>query len=124
MDRTGTQRRRDMQTWMKQTAALFGSAAALALALAAPAQAQQPAAGAAGYPSRPMKFIVPFAAGGVTDVLARTLANEIAKDWGQPVVVENVTGATALIGTLQVARAAPDGYTILVTSNAHTINPA
>lgn len=113
-----------MQKWMKQTVVRFGMAASLALGVAVPASAQQPAAGAAGYPSRPIKFIVPFAAGGVTDVLARILATEIAKDWGQPVVVENVTGATAMIGTQQVARAAPDGYTVLVTSNAHTINPA
>jgi tripartite-type tricarboxylate transporter receptor subunit TctC len=113
-----------MQIWIKRTVGLLAGAAALALALAAPASAQQPGAGAAGYPARPIKFIVPFAAGGVTDVLARILANEIAKDWGQPVVVENVTGATAMIGTQQVARAAPDGYTVLVTSNAHTINPA
>lgn len=110
-----------MQTWMKKTAALIGAAAALALA--APVGAQQPAT-AAAYPSRPIKFIVPFGAGGVTDVLARILGNEIAKDWGQPVIVENVTGATAIIGTQQVARAAPDGYTVLITSNAHTINPA
>lgn len=76
------------------------------------------------YPSKPIKVIVSFGPGGVTDILARLLAPEIQKDWGQPVVVENVAGATAIIGTSAVARAAPDGYTLLFTSNAHTINPA
>ncbi len=96
---------------------------ALALAATLPAAAQT-GVSASGYPSRPIRMVIPFAAGGVTDVLGRILANEMARDWGQPVVVENVTGATAIIGTQQVARAAPDGYTLLVTSNAHTINPA
>lgn len=76
------------------------------------------------YPSKPIKMIVSFGPGGVTDILARLLAPEIQKSWGQPVVVENVAGATAIIGTSAVARAAPDGYTLLFTSNAHTINPA
>lgn len=101
-----------MKRWLKAlVTAMFALAAA-----AAGAQDQ--------YPSKPIRFIVPFGAGGVTDVLARLLAPEFTKDWGQPVVVENKTGATAIIGTEFVARSAPDGYTILVTSNAHTINPA
>ena len=76
------------------------------------------------YPAKPIRFIVPFGPGGVTDVLARLLAVEIQKDWGQPVVVVNQAGATGVIGTSSVAKAAPDGYTILITSNVHTINPA
>lgn len=79
---------------------------------------------AQAYPSRPIRVIVPFGPGGVTDVLARLLSAEISKDFGQPVVVENMPGGTGLIGTGAVAKAAPDGHTILFTSNAHTINPA
>jgi tripartite-type tricarboxylate transporter receptor subunit TctC len=79
---------------------------------------------AQAYPSRPIRVIVPFGPGGVTDVLARLLSAEIAKDFGQPVVVENMPGGTGLIGTGAVAKAVPDGHTILFTSNAHTINPA
>ncbi|MBL8384303.1 MAG: tripartite tricarboxylate transporter substrate binding protein [Burkholderiales bacterium] len=78
----------------------------------------------AAYPSRPIRVIVPFGPGGVTDVLARLLSAEIAKDFGQPVVVENMPGGTGIIGSGAVAKAAPDGHTILFTSNAHTINPA
>ena len=111
-----------MQKLIKKAAATFG--VVTMLALNTPAGAQQPAQGAVDYPSRAIKFIVPFGAGGVTDVLARILGNEIAKDWGQPVIVENVPGATAIIGSQRVARSAPDGYTVLITSNAHTINPA
>lgn len=76
------------------------------------------------YPSKPIRVVVSFGPGGVTDILARLLAPEIQKNLGQPVVVENVAGATAIIGTSAVARAVPDGHTLLFTSNAHTINPA
>lgn len=92
---------------------------AVGLALAAGGALAQGA-----YPSKPIRVVVSFGPGGVTDILARLLAPEVQKDWGQPVVVENVAGATAIIGTSAVARAAPDGYTLLFTSNAHTINPA
>lgn len=76
------------------------------------------------YPNRAIRIIVPFGAGGVTDVLARILAGEMSKDFGQPIVVENVVGATSVIGTQRLARAEPDGYTLMLTSNAFTINPA
>jgi tripartite-type tricarboxylate transporter receptor subunit TctC len=72
-------------------------------------------AAAQDYPSRPVKFVVPFAAGGPLDVLARVVAQKLGEDWKNPVVVENVTGATGSIGAHNVARAAPDGYTLLVT---------
>ncbi len=78
----------------------------------------------AAYPSRTIRVIVPFGPGGVTDVLARLLSAEIARDFAQPVVVENMPGGTGLIGTGAVAKSVPDGHTILFTSNAHTINPA
>ena len=67
------------------------------------------------YPVRPVKFVVPFPAGGPLDVLARVLAQELGEAWEKPVVVENIIGGTGSIGANAVARAAPDGYTLLVT---------
>ena len=67
------------------------------------------------YPSRPVKLVVPFPAGGPLDLLARVVSQHLTEEWKSPVVVENVTGATGSIGANQVARAAPDGYTLLVT---------
>lgn len=79
----------------------------------------------AAYPERPIKLLVPFAAGGSTDVLARAIGQELAKAWGQAVVVENLPGAGGSIGADRAAEAAPDGYTLLM---GHTgtlaVNPA
>jgi tripartite-type tricarboxylate transporter receptor subunit TctC len=69
---------------------------------------------AQGFPSRPITIVVPFAAGGPTDVIARTLAQHMRDSLGQSVVVENVAGANGNIGVGRVARAAPDGYTISI----------
>jgi tripartite-type tricarboxylate transporter receptor subunit TctC len=85
--------------------------------LALPAAAQS-------YPSRPIKFIVPITAGSGTDVLARALADKLSVSLGQPIVVENRPGAGGALGTTFVAKAAPDGYTVLVTSSALTAAPA
>ena len=74
-----------------------------------------PAAGA-DYPNRAIKMIVPFAAGGGTDVLARIIAQNLNGKWGQPVVVENQPGASGAIGTRAVMKAPPDGYTLLMAS--------
>ena len=77
------------------------------------------------YPEKPITFVVPFAAGSATDKLARVLALEASKTWGQSIVVENKGGASGFIASQAVARAAPDGYTIFVTSNTtHASNSA
>ena len=89
---------------------------ALAAALAAPAHAQAPSP----YPSKPVRIIVGFSAGGSTDVLARIVADELRKDWGQPVVVENRVGAGGVLAAEHVAKSAPDGYTLFVQSATHS----
>ncbi|WP_341895813.1 tripartite tricarboxylate transporter substrate binding protein [Ferrovibrio terrae] len=80
---------------------------------------------AQAYPSRPVKIVVPFAAGGSTDVVARLVAQGMTKTIGQQVIVENRTGGGGIIGSDAVAKAEPDGYTILAaTVSTHAINPA
>jgi tripartite-type tricarboxylate transporter receptor subunit TctC len=76
------------------------------------------------YPARPIRFVVPFTAGTGPDILARTLGEAMAKRMGQPIVVDNKPGASGNIGTEQVAKAAPDGYTILVTVTTFAMAPA
>src|SRR5712672_2441502 len=66
------------------------------------------------YPSRPITLVVPFAAGGATDAIARILTDPLSHDLGQQIVIETVGGAGGMIGSARVARAAPDGYTILL----------
>src|SRR6185503_11689419 len=73
-------------------------------------------AAAADYPVRAIKMVVPFAPGGGTDVLGRIIAQRLQEQWGQPVVVENQPGASGGIGTRAVAKAEPDGYTLLMAS--------
>src|SRR5262245_32880618 len=66
------------------------------------------------FPTRSIKIVVPFPAGGPSDVLARMIGQKMSEDWGQPVVVENRPGANTVLGAQQVAKAAPDGYTLLM----------
>ena len=75
------------------------------------------------WPSKPIRIVVTFAPGGTSDVLSRAMAPELSKVLGQPVVVVNKPGANSIIGTQEVARSAPDGYTIGLFVSAHSVNP-
>ena len=86
--------------------------------LAAPRQSH------AQYPDRPLKLILPFPAGGAVDIVARLVAQKLSDDLGKPVVIENKAGAGGMIATDTVAKAVPDGYTLLLTTPNHTINAA
>jgi tripartite-type tricarboxylate transporter receptor subunit TctC len=79
---------------------------------------------AAGYPDKAVRIVVPYPPGAFNDTLARTLAQKLSASWGQPVIVENRPGGGTTIGTSIVAKAAPDGHTLLVASFAFAVNPA
>jgi len=79
---------------------------------------------AQGYPAKPIRFIVPFTAGSATDIVARSVGESMGRSMGQPVVIENKLGAGGTIAAAQVAKSEADGYTILVHSSAHALNPA
>ena len=79
---------------------------------------------AAGYPERIVRIVVPFAPGGGTDVIARALAQEMAKDLGGSIIIENRPGAGTIIGTQAVAASEPDGYTLLMGTFANAVNPS
>ena len=92
-------------------------AAVMLAAGALPALAQ-------GYPNKPVHVIITFPPGTGTDIVARTVTQKLSEFWGQPVLAENRSGAGGSIGAALVARAAPDGYTLLIDSNAHVVTPA
>ena len=100
---------------------LLTLAAAAAMLLGASAHAQT----ASNYPAKPIKIVVPFPAGGTSDVLARIFGQKITEHWGQPVVVENRPGASGNLGADQVAKSAPDGYTLVLMDVGNlVISPA
>ena len=103
-----------MNRWKRFTAASLALAALLA---AGAAQSQQ-------YPARPVRLVVPFPAGGPADLVARLLSAKLTELWGQPLVVENRGGAGGNIGTAAVAKSAPDGYTLLLTTSVFMCNPS
>ena len=95
----------------------LGAAIALLIALCTPAVGADPQS-RKSYPSRPIRIVVPFPPGGPADILARIIGQKMTQDWGQPVIVENRSGANTVIGAQAVARAAPDGYTLLMAINS------
>src|SRR3954468_7260007 len=97
--------------WMKRWSLL------LLAAIGMPAAAQS-------YPTKPVQVVLAFTPGSAVDIVGRIVTAKLSEMWGQPVVNDNKSGAGGSIGSAAVARAAPDGYTLLVTSNAHTVNPA
>jgi len=95
------------------------------LLAAAPAAALLPHAAAraqGSFPDRPVRYVVPFPPGGLTDIMARLVGQKLAEIWGKPVVIENRAGGNALIGADAVAKAAPDGHTLLAITMTHTVN--
>jgi len=97
---------------------LAGLAALAATGTAGPVLAQ-----AAKYPAKPVTLVVPYSAGGGTDIVGRLMAQRLTELWGQSMVVENRTGANGVIGSSTVARAAPDGHTLMLVVGSHAINP-
>lgn len=95
---------------------LLAALGAGALCAVAPLHAQN-------FPVRPIRLIVPYAAGGPTDVIARSLTQKIGEAWGQAIVVDNIAGANGVIAQEQAAKAAPDGYTLFAQSMAYVVNP-
>ena len=75
------------------------------------------------FPSRPVRLLVPFAPGGAVDIVARTLGDELAGRWGRPVVAENRPGAGGVVASEAIAKAAPDGYTLIIVAIGHALNP-
>lgn len=94
----------------------------IALAVTAVTLVAMPSAQAQNYPDKPIRLIVPYSAGGGSDIVGRHLANVVGKELGQTIIVENRPGASATIGANAVAKSAPDGYTLLLADSPHAIN--
>ena len=102
---------------MRNTVAFFGVVLLWVSAWPLVALAQAP------YPNKPIRFISPYAPGGSTSTVARVIAQKLTESWGQQVIVDNRSGGNTIIGTETLAKATPDGYTILITTNTHVILP-
>ncbi|MES1977885.1 MAG: tripartite tricarboxylate transporter substrate-binding protein, partial [Pseudomonadota bacterium] len=96
---------------------------AMAAVVATLAGGFAPGVQAQSYPAKPIRFIVPYPAGGGTDIVARLVAAKMTTSMGQPVVVDNKPGASTVIGTDMVAKAPADGYTFGLVTDSHAINP-
>src|SRR5690349_1397004 len=83
-----------------------------------------PAAHAQSWPTKPVRVVISFTPGSSTDIVGRIVLQKLNEIWGQPAVPENRAGAGGSIGSAVVAKAPPDGYTLLINSNAHCVNPA
>ncbi len=111
--------------WFRRSRRSFPSTAAATIAGAVLLSGAAPIGDAlAAYPEKPIRVVVPYPPGGGTDVIARIVQDRLRQELGQPLVIENRGGAAGSIGTELVAKADPDGYTVLFTLNSHTINPA
>src|SRR4051812_32056684 len=107
-------RREAMNKWVRAAVAAVAMLAVSGVADLASAQS---------FPSKPVRILVPYPAGGAVDVLARTLGDVVSKTWGQPVVVENRPGAGGVIASQALAAAPPDGHTLIVVASGHATNP-
>lgn len=108
----------------EQFGRVVNASAGCLIALCASAAICSSALAAQDYPNRPVRMIVPYAAGGPTDTFARSLAESWGRKLGNTLIVENKTGAGTLVGTELAAKANPDGYTVLLTTVAHAVNPS
>lgn len=108
-----------IRSMLRHVAALSVALSAItAVTAAAPAAAQGPA----DYPGKPIRYVVPFAPGGLTDIMARMVGHQLSEEWGKPIVVDNKPGGNANIGADQVAKAPADGYTWLAVTLTHASN--
>src|SRR3954463_16407312 len=98
--------------WVRMLAVAAGVAAAASVASAQTA-----------FPTKAVHLFVPYPAGGAVDILARTLGDELSKNWGQPVIIENRPGAGGLVASQALATSPPDGYTLIVVASGHATNP-
>src|SRR3954447_21452281 len=93
------------------------------LAFAAVVAGANIASAQTAFPTKAVHLFVPYPAGGAVDILARTLGDELSKNWGQPVIVENRPGAGGVVASQALATSAPDGYTLIVVASGHATNP-